>query len=392
MAELLEDGDPFEPEHAVLRVAVALANLGRSYDELMAELLDPRNGISEGVRSRSAHRGRRTPRGDRGAWVAADRATRKALRFVAQRPPASDGVTLRAEVSAIRAIADDRPDLWGGQGGSGRRLTLDALLDLAEQACTLLPTASTRQLAEMTGLHRKTVGSALRWLCSRSPFVVMEEPFDGPKAGRWRLRRPAEGTRQGAPVGVSPIPGRASGAPCRPARVARHDAFSAPGREGRTGGLGKTAARILAELQAASETGEALTAAELAARTGLHRRTVRRHLPVLQAVGLIQHGIGDTWTPDPSGDLDGIARLLGVSGRGADRQEYHRRERIAYHLRLAEHDAARGWARQRGRHRAPTIVDKADGSVWLLSGAGSAWDQGRQPNLAPQQVLLGLPA
>jgi len=100
--------------------------------------------------------------------------------------------------------------------------------------------------------------------------------------------------------------------------------------------------------------------AELTALTGLHRRTVLRHLVGLQAAGLVAAGDGGRrWARsltagDPEqlpGALDGAAVLLGCTGSTGRRRERHAAQREALTRYWTDFAARRGWAVQRGLYR-----------------------------------------
>jgi DNA-binding transcriptional ArsR family regulator len=124
------------------------------------------------------------------------------------------------------------------------------------------------------------------------------------------------------------------------------------------GGLGRVAARLFDVLDDGAYGG--LSVAELAALTGLHPRTISRHLVGLQAAGLVAAGDGGRrWARslsagDPGqlpGALEGAAVLLGCAGATGRRRERHAAQRQAFVTFWTDFAARRGWAVQRGLYR-----------------------------------------
>jgi len=129
------------------------------------------------------------------------------------------------------------------------------------------------------------------------------------------------------------------------------------------GGLGRVAARLFDALADGAHGG--LTVRQLAALTGLHPRTVVRHLVALQAADLATVGgptadcAGRTWSRSlVAGDLHQLpaalgaaATVLGSTGTTARRAARHAAEREAYTAYWTDFSNRRGWAVQRGLYR-----------------------------------------
>lgn len=99
---------------------------------------------------------------------------------------------------------------------------------------------------------------------------------------------------------------------------------------------------------------------QLAALTGLHSRTVIRHLVALQAADLATSGGGGrTWSRSlAAGDpmqlptvLDAAAAVLGSTGTTERRAAQHAAQREAFTAYWVDFSARRGWAVQRGLYR-----------------------------------------
>lgn len=124
------------------------------------------------------------------------------------------------------------------------------------------------------------------------------------------------------------------------------------------GGLGRVAARLFDALDDGAAGG--LSVRQLAALTGLHPRTVGRHLVGLQAAGLATAGGGGrSWARSlTAGDPDQLhaalndaAMLLGCAGVTGRRRDRHTVQRVAYASYWTDFTARAGWAVQRGLYR-----------------------------------------
>ena len=277
----------------------------------------------------------------------------KAARRVRERPPASDHFSVRAELAALVATADANPTLWAGAAGVTDRAFLAALVDIANAACTLTPSASTRQLSEAANISPATAALSLHRLRDRD-WVRLEHPAHGTQAATWRLLRPTavpDPPRAVEEV-LESLPPRAL--PSRGGSAQAHDAFTHTIH----GGLGRVAARIFDVLDDGAHGGLSIT--QLAALTGLHPRTITRHLVTLQAAGLATAGAGGrAWARsltagDPTQLPDALAEaaaLLGATGATARRRARHTAQRAAYITWWTDFSARTGWAIQRGLYR-----------------------------------------
>lgn len=277
----------------------------------------------------------------------------KAARRAAERPPVADAPSVRAELAALLATADHNPALWRGAAGVTDHAVLAALVDIAAVACTLTPSASTRQLSETANISPSTAAVSLQRL-QKAGWLRLEQLGAGTAATSWRLRRPetvSDPPREVEEV-LDALPPRALAVARRSARA--HDAFSHTIH----GGLGRVAARLFDVLDDGAQGG--LSVRQLAALTGLHPRTVGRHLVALQAAGLATSGGGGrTWSrslnasdsADLSAALDATAALLGSAGTTARRRARHIDQRQAFTAYWTDFTARRGWAVQRGLYR-----------------------------------------
>lgn len=276
-----------------------------------------------------------------------------AVRRARERPAAADAPSVRAELAAVVGAADHNPTAWAGAAGVTDRAVLAALVEVAVAACTLTPSASTRQLALVANISHSTAAVALERLTKRG-WLRLEQPALGVLATTWRLVRPE--AVQDPPRCVDEVldalPPRSLTPPGGSARA--HDAFTHTVH----GGLGRVAARLFDALDDGANGG--LTVAQLAALTGLHPRTVVRHLVALQAADLATSGGGGrTWARSlVAGDeehlqaaLDAAAAVLGCRGTTQRRAARYAAEREAYGAYWADFSARRGWAVQRGLYR-----------------------------------------
>ncbi len=283
---------------------------------------------------------------------------RSAARRAAQRPPVADAPSVRAELAALLAAVDHNPGLWAGAAGVTDRAVLAALVDIALTACTPTPSASTRQLSEAANISHSTAAVSLQRLRSRG-WLRLEQPAAGTQATTWRLVRPEQ--VQDPPARVEDVLDALPPRSLTPAggSARAHDAFTHTVH----GGLGRVAARLFDALDDGAHGG--LSVRQLAALTGLHPRTVGRHLVALQAADLATAGgpasdsAGRTWARSlAAGDLhrlraalDAAAGVLGSTGTTARRAARHAAEREAYTTYWTDFAARRGWAVQRGLYR-----------------------------------------
>ena len=354
IAALLGDGDVegryMSRSEAVM--ATALAAAGAGWTETAWRDALRAGGLGEWADTQRRKTGTRRPRNPADAERRLATTWAKALRRVAERPPAADAPSVHAELAAVAVAADHNPAAWRGAAGVTDRAVLAALVDVAAAACTLTPSASTRQLSEAANISPATAAVALHRLCGRG-WLRLEQAAAGTLAATWRLLRPdavADPPREVEEV-LDALPPR----PLTPAGSARgHDAFAHTIH----GGLGRVAARLFDALDDGVYGG--LTVAQLAALTGLHPRTVGRHLIALQASGLAASGHGGhSWArsltagnPDllPAA-LAEAAALLGSTGVTTRRRERHTAQREAFITYWTDFAARRGWAVQRGLYR-----------------------------------------
>ncbi len=276
----------------------------------------------------------------------------KAERRVLERPPAADHLSVRAELAELLAAADTDPGAWAGAAGVTDRAVLAALVDVAAAAATLTPSASTRQLAEAANVSAGTAAVALHRLVDRG-WLRLEHPHQGTQAATWRLIRPGAPT---PPAGVDAVLDQLPPRPTVPTggSARAHDAFAHTIH----GGLGRVAARIFDTLDDGAYGG--LSVDQLAVLTGLHPRTVARHLIGLQATGLAScGGRGASWARSTAAaDTDQLpaalsvaADLLGSTGATARRRARHALQRKGFTAYWTDFCARRGWRVQRGLYR-----------------------------------------
>jgi len=277
----------------------------------------------------------------------------KAARRAVERPPVADAVSVRGELAAVLAAADRNPGVWRGAAGVSDRAVLAVLVQIGLAACTVTPSASTRQLSELANISPATAAVALGRLRTRG-WLRLEHPAAGTQAATWRLVRPDH--LQHPPAAVEQVLEALPPRPLLPASgsARAHDAFTHTVH----GGLGRVAARLFDVLDDGAYGG--LSVPQLTALTGLHPRTVRRHLVGLQAAGLAAAGGGGrTWARsltagDPEqlgGALSEAAVLLECTGVTERRRHRHLAQRTAFTTYWTDFSARRGWAVQRGLYR-----------------------------------------
>lgn len=278
-----------------------------------------------------------------------------------RRPPATDGVSVMAELAEIRHAMDARPWLWGGQAGGGNRATLEALLAVAEEALRLDPTASIRRLAELSTVTASTIDRAIHrlvavgWLRIEAGHGIQLEGWedaDGRRDGhavarRIRIRIPDDLPE---PLSDDELADPRTGElpTVRWAGVAVHDAFTWKG-------LGAVAGVLYARLSPSSPASAQL----LATRVGYTPGTVRAHLRRLARHGLAVAG-PHGWSRGGR-DLDEVAVELDVAGTRAERAARHELQRARYLAYAIEFSNRRGYRIERGLYR--PAVDRLPFSV-----------------------------
>jgi len=355
IAALLRDGDVdgryASRSEAVLATALAAAGAGWT-EAAWRAVLEP-SALGEWAQVQRRRTGTRRHRNPPDVQHRLATTWAKAALRAAVRPPVADAAAVRAELAAVLGAAEHNPGVWRGAAGVTDRAVLAALVELGATACTVTPSASTRQLSELVNISPATAATALQRLRTRG-WLRLEHPAAGTHAATWRLLRPEH--LCSPPVGVEAVLEALPPRPLTPSggSARAHDVFSHTVH----GGLGRVAARLFDVLDDGAHGG--LTARELAALTGLHPRTVLRHLVGLQATGLVAAGDGGRrWARSlTAGDpeqlpsaLDGAAVLLGCAGSTARRRERHAAQREAFTRYWTDFAARRGWAVQRGLYR-----------------------------------------
>ncbi|HZD15050.1 MAG TPA: hypothetical protein VE196_07980 [Pseudonocardiaceae bacterium] len=324
MARLLREGNDGTYQsrsEAALAVTLAALNARWTLDDLRAALLDEANGAGDWVRWRVRSRtGTRTERheGDRERRIR--KLWDKAVARVRERPPVADRFSLRAELAEVRLSMEAQPSRWAGQAGPSDHAVLCVLLDIAGEALTMTPSASTRQIAERAGLAHQTVGAALGRLAERGQWVRLEAPAQGTLASAWRVMPPKATAAEATVI--------------RWDSARADDAFAYKA-------LGRVAARLYDVL-----TDDVRSDCDLSASTGFHLRTVRKHLARMAADGLARRSPGG-WVRGRA-SLESVAVNWGSVGTAEARRLRHQREREAFAYYIALFEAKRGWAIERG--------------------------------------------
>mgnify|MGYP001573380205 CR=1 FL=1 len=225
----------------------------------------------------------------------------------------------RRGAEEIIGWANSRP--WPGRTGAVDRCVFLAHAQIAWRAGRLVYSASCRDLAELAGVSSKTATRATHRLTT-ADLLSLDRAATVSCPNCYQLR----------PCGqTDTLPKYFIVRKCVTLST-EHDAF-------RSRYLGKAAAEIWQLLQA-----EALTAEELAERTGRHLKTVRRKLdrmarivdPVTGEVAeMLACDDGGAWHVCAGVDLDHVARLLGTSGAAKRQRARHADDRKAHRRSLA---------------------------------------------------------
>ncbi len=338
MADLLRHGDRTRRyttrSEVVQALAVAAVNAGWSRQQLLDELLDPRNEGGARVRQQR----------DADAYVA--RSWTRAAEFIAASPPISDPSAARAAIAELRDLADAHPDRWRGKTGLTDRKVFEAHLEIATAAAHLQHTASIRQVAETAGVHRDTVLRAQGRLRA-DRLLTLVDVGEGTLASRWRLPDPQRVSWPNTATSPhTPTPGASGRVP------PRHDLW-------RMRALGSAAWQVARHLHA-----QALTLDQLAAATRLHRRTLQRALQRLVNHRLVEK-VRDAWQL-VSDEFDQAARRAGLAGAGQRQRVVHLEDRQAYRLWRARRRLAFVGDQPH------TLVDPVTGETWFVDRSSRA--------------------
>lgn len=206
---------------------------------------------------------------------------------------------------SAQAKAESSP--WPGRHGITSKAVFLAHTNLAHRSGQPTYHASSRDIAEIAGVGRKTATNASRRLAELG-LLELVQPATFLYANRYRL---SEKTNI-APLTHICLEGvRSTSSFLLP------DAF-------RRRGLGHAGFEVLRALEV-----EALKAKEIAQRTGRHVHTVRKTLTRLSRFGCAQKVAG-RWSGKPLSEinLEELARIVGTAGVRKEQKERHRGERL----------------------------------------------------------------
>lgn len=202
-------------------------------------------------------------------------------------------------------IAQTTP--WPGRTGSSDRSVFLAHTSLAHRSGQATYHASSRDVAEIAGVERKTATRASRRLAKRG-FIELVQPATFAYANRYRLPEKTKLT----PLTHMVLP-----------RVGSTSSFSLPDAF-RQRGFGRPAFEVLTALGKGP-----LAAKEIALATGRHVQTVRKSLLRLRQFDCVEKLRGK-WNGKPVSEinLDDLARRVGTNGARRQQKEKHRAERL----------------------------------------------------------------
>lgn len=293
---------------AAMASALGYVNAGASFAEYCAAMTDSTAALDWAQRRRN---GKPRPASDttkrlRDTW-------RKAEDRLRSRPAVADKSSARWEISLARNRANLTP--WGGQRGTTDRLVIGAMHELANRLGSLTVSAACRNVAEDAGVSHMAAARSLARLSADGVWLRLEDAGSREHSATYRVLLPADDS----PTVTAEPETRIDGMP-QPHELARHDAFAWQG-------LGRSAARILATLG-----DEGRTVADLANLTGLHPKTVARHLRGLADYDLAAFSpIAGTWArvehANAAEHLAAIADCLGTTGTADRRHLAHERQR-----------------------------------------------------------------
>lgn len=284
----------------------------------------------------------------------------RARHFIAQRPAARDEVGVQAVLAELSNALDVAGAEFKGKAGNTDLAVLNALVALAQKACSPRLSVSTRQLGELVGVRANTAAASLRRLTESGRWLRQAAPAHGDKAASFDLRRPD--------VAIpADYPDLAIERYQRDVFADLPDVFMGPN-------LGIGSGRVYAALHE----DEAATVDQLARLTGRSRSAVYAALRKLAATGLIRRTV-DGWTR-VSGAL---ATVVAIPVRARLRR-LHRLEREGWLNWLSGRRSTSETARRRFKARAiaarrglviqdRTLIDPDTGLV--LGSYTETWEQ-----------------
>ncbi len=206
---------------------------------------------------------------------------------------------------AVQAKAESSP--WPGRHGMTSKAVFLAHTNLAHRSGQPTYHASSRDIAEIAGVGRKTAAKASRRLAT-SGLLELVQSATFSYANRYRL--PEE-------TNIAPLPHIGLDGVGSTSSFLLPDAF-------RRRGLGHAAFEVVQALET-----EPLKAKEIAQRTGRHVQTVRKALLRLHRFDCVEKLCG-RWKGNPLTEINlkELARIVGTTGARKKQKERHQGERL----------------------------------------------------------------
>ncbi len=313
---LLEGGRPrgVDPSASAVEWSFILSAMqcGLDVDEAIALLLDQQHRAGDRLR-REAQK-----HGEKKALAAFHRQWTRAAEYIKVNPAISSSTDARRVLNALSDAVTAHP--WRGLAGASDSAVMEGLITIGLKASAVTFTASHRQIALVSKVHRKTVAKSMIRLADAGLLRVLKSGV-GLKASTIRLLT--------------------SGIPCFDPLVTSHGGWETVGptdgmtrREGlhdafRYRGLGQPARLIFSALDLV----DARSAAEVVARSGFSRSTVYKHLEALRAVELVEEVGRGRWVRTDT-SLDLVAYEIGTFGSTDNQRAHYALERDLYQRAL----------------------------------------------------------
>lgn len=373
----------------ILAICNIAALHGLALEVVFQLLLDPHHRGGAGLRERVGERGLEGRAGAR-RWF--ERTWRKANDRVPSRGAVRDRAGAIERIAWFRELADQAP--FPGVCGPTDRAVLSACHSLADRAGGLVVPLSRREVADGANVAAPTAGAALKRL-RQAGWLQLVRVSDRDRAAVYALDAPrslslatgssgmADGSR---PAGTSELLPARSGSssskavpsPTNPHDLSSDESFNSqsfnshsfnshssagePVAQEASSSIplgGRGTGQVLREWLAhdafhrfalgkgcfetlSALSGEGQGAGAIAARTGRHPGSVRRHLVKLEEAELAVRD-GREWCALPlealGALLDDAAEAAGTTGSGRRRHERFVMERRSYRLMLARRDA-----------------------------------------------------
>lgn len=295
-------------------MAYALVSIGagRTVDDFISDMLDPRNQLGDFYRYTEGRHPRTRSQGAqigkmRGTWA-------KAVARDAANPQ------IKSRPEALQRLGEIRSAVastgWSGRTGLRDKIVMLALLDIGDSRGTISPRVSLRTLCEDTPYATlSAIRNALASLAKAGWLTADRRGMERTEATIYRLDIPPR-----------PVPPTTHEDPLPGEGLVRgwHNEMAQPGVD-----LGMALGPHAATIHDALRVDAGQSVAQVIAQSGISRRTVYRWLPRLAESGLAVQADG-VWFRGPESP-GAVVASLGADAKLTMRSTRHKLQREAFH-------------------------------------------------------------